>query len=408
MSMPTQATPNAAPWPRWWRWSLLTVAVLILSSCRAAHHKPLPGVDHQAHRHGKDGGIPPTSQPLPYPDPGNAAHVFPAMGGPPAIPYPDVQLVECPWAPPGLALPWPRDEYLFDGGDRELPANVTPQYEVRGVESEDTIAHFDTLDGRVHVQPSNRVCLYAPRFAAVRKVGGVLSEEQVDALEGIHRPEKLIRQDTVQLAAHGVQNVPAITQVGQKHLTEFHMRQGDGAVSQRFVVNAFHNGYLPYEDISLIKFGVLDNADKPRLAIGKNAAIAWTKDVGVQVLIKLERAIEVIGDRRAQATYIFDAERGPARIAICKVASTDAAKPGEIVDFTIRFDNVGDQLIGNVTIVDNLTTRLELVPDSAQCSVPAEFFSEPNTAGSLVLRWEITHPLKPGEGGVCRFKCKVR
>ena len=61
-----------------------------------------------------------------------------------------------------------------------------------------------------------------------------------------------------------------------------------------------------------------------------------------------------------------------------------------------------------MTIVDNLTTRLEYMNDSAKSSRRADFYSERNEAESLVLRWEITDPLEPGEGGVVRFKCRVR
>jgi hypothetical protein len=61
-----------------------------------------------------------------------------------------------------------------------------------------------------------------------------------------------------------------------------------------------------------------------------------------------------------------------------------------------------------VTIVDNLTTRLEYVPESAKSSVDADFITQANDAGSLILRWEIRDPVKPGEGGILRFKVKVR
>ncbi len=93
---------------------------------------------------------------------------------------------------------------------------------------------------------------------------------------------------------------------------------------------------------------------------------------------------------------------------MCKLASTSSAKPGEIVEFTIRFDNVGDQPVGNVTIVDDLTPRLELVPGSGQSSLKAKFLTEPNKEGSLILRWEIEEPMNPGQGGIARFKCVVR
>jgi hypothetical protein len=61
-----------------------------------------------------------------------------------------------------------------------------------------------------------------------------------------------------------------------------------------------------------------------------------------------------------------------------------------------------------VTILDNLTTRLEYVPESAQSSVKANFSASANDGESLTLRWEILEPLKPGDGGLVRFKCRVR
>ena len=61
-----------------------------------------------------------------------------------------------------------------------------------------------------------------------------------------------------------------------------------------------------------------------------------------------------------------------------------------------------------MTIVDNLSTRLEYIPDSASSTLDAQFFTEPNGAGSLLLRWEIREPVEPREGGVLRFRCLVR
>ena len=90
------------------------------------------------------------------------------------------------------------------------------------------------------------------------------------------------------------------------------------------------------------------------------------------------------------------------------MASKSFAQPGEVVEFTLRYDNIGNREIGNVTIVDNLTTRLEYVPESAKSSLPADFSTEPNDHGSVVLRWEIRDPLKAGKGGILQFKCKVR
>ncbi len=77
------------------------------------------------------------------------------------------------------------------------------------------------------------------------------------------------------------------------------------------------------------------------------------------------------GDQRAEAVFVVDTA-GQDKLRVIKVASTPVARPGDIVDFTIRFDNVGDRTIGNVTIIDNLTPRLEYVPDSAQASLQGQ------------------------------------
>ena len=78
------------------------------------------------------------------------------------------------------------------------------------------------------------------------------------------------------------------------------------------------------------------------------------------------------GTEKAAAVYTLRPPDNP-RLRIVKVASTAFAEPGDEVDFTIRFDNVGDQTIHNVAILDSLSTRLEYIPDSAQCSRKAQF-----------------------------------
>ncbi len=47
-----------------------------------------------------------------------------------------------------------------------------------------------------------------------------------------------------------------------------------------------------------------------------------------------------------------------------KAASTSSATTGDTVDFVLRFDNIGDQVIGNVTIIDGnaSVTRLGIRP----------------------------------------------
>ena len=165
---------------------------------------------------------------------------------------------------------------------------------------------------------------------------------------------------------------------------------------------------MPYEDFKIIALGIYDSGEKARLAQAVDAAMVWSPKQAVQVIIDGKDASEAKGTSKPEGTFQYVLPPGKPRLQVVKVADKSQAQPGEIVEFTIRFDNVGDQTVGNVTLVDNLTTRLEYVAKSAQCSIDAEFFTQENDQESLVLRWEIKDSLAVGKGGIIRFKCRVR
>lgn len=81
---------------------------------------------------------------------------------------------------------------------------------------------------------------------------------------------------------------------------------------------------------------------------------------------------------------------------------------GSIITFFIRYTNVGGQPITNVIVSDNLISRFEYVPGSAQTSRAANFTAQPNNVGSTIVQWEIDGVLKPGEQGTVSFKVKIR
>jgi hypothetical protein len=74
----------------------------------------------------------------------------------------------------------------------------------------------------------------------------------------------------------------------------------------------------------------------------------------------------------------------------------------------IYLHNSGDRPLTDIVLVDALPGRLELVPDSAAASQPAEFVTETGDDGSAVLKWRFAHTFKPGEGGFVRFRTLVR
>lgn len=309
--------------------------------------------------------------------------------------------------PAGLPCPWPQDEYLCDGGDAGLPTAVTKNWEILGLESEDTVAHYDTLDGRRVVEPSNRVCIYAPRFGAVRQVVSAVANEQYDQWAGVHLPVKLTQYGESQPPLAAKQNVQPTGEIAAKPPVVMLTKQGDGVMSAAVKARGFQDAFLPYENLLVIRQGVMQSAEAAMLAKGVNAAVVWTGKQAVQVILDETGAAALVQNKNPEQVYTIGGEGKP-KLRLIKVASTPFAEPGDTIDFTIRFDNVGTQTIGNVTIVDSLTTRLEYVPDSAQCSRDASFSFQANDGDSLIVRCEVTDPLPPGKGGVIRFKCKVR
>jgi uncharacterized repeat protein (TIGR01451 family) len=330
----------------------------------------------------------------------------PAPGMQAGVPLPAT--IAGPWAPPGLPQPWPYDEYVADGGDDGFKAVVGPEWQVGGLEPEDTIGHYDTIDGRRLVEPSNRVHIYSPRFASVRQVVSLKQDEQRVQSVGVHLPTGLVRHEDVQTAYSRQQQVQVEGQLGRDSVNVCLTRQGDGALSSAVGPRGFQDAFLPFENLAIIRQGIYQGSEMAFLAEGVNAAIAWSHTQAVQVILDSQRATEAISDKSTETIFTIDTPPARPKLRVIKIASTAAAKPGEMVDFTIRFDNVGNQLIGNVTILDNLSGRLELLPGTAQCSLPGNFVTQPNESGSLTLRWEITNPLKPGEGGIARFRCVVR
>lgn len=279
---------------------------------------------------------------------------------------------------------------------------------ILGLDAEDTVAQYDTVDGRTEVEASNPVCLYAPRFAAVRQVSGLLAHEAHDRLADMAKPILPSAQEHRGVPTTVLQPVEAERYVGTDSPLSFRERRRGESMDGAQALDKLANRFRLHEDFRVIRAGIFDNAEKARLAEWLAAAAVWNENQAVQVVIDKTTAILATNDLGLQSVYRYELPPGKPRLRVVKVASRKSAQPGENVDFTIRFDNVGDQTVGNVTIVDNLTTRLEYVPDTAQCDLEAKFYMQENEGESLVLRWEIRGPLKVGEGGIIRFTCRVR
>jgi uncharacterized repeat protein (TIGR01451 family) len=312
-----------------------------------------------------------------------------------------------PWTPDGIRQPWPEDEYLRDGGDRRIPTGVNRDWRVYGLEMEDAVAHYDTLDGRRIVEPSNEVFIYSPRFGAVRQVVGLVANKQAVATQGVTKDIALDKPTHTQLIGSTTQNLQPGNEISARPTHAFVTKQGDGAISTAVGPRSFQDGFKPYENLAVIRTGQIDGSEALRLAKSAQAAVSWDEIQAVQVIIDKRGPMTAVKDEKVESVYRVVFEGRPA-LRLIKVASTAFANPGEEVWFTLRFDNLGNETIGNVTILDSLSTRLEYVEGSAQCSLEASFGTEPNEGGSAVLRCEVKDPLEAGQGGIIRFRCKVR
>ena len=404
--------------PIWFRGVMIALAMIILCACQSPRQfaqqdgqspevlspppRPVQQVQfvsqdwlNQAPSQPYHGYVPPCS----CCGPGSQGEMQPMPGTPPQA--------WAPLPPQQHHLVGPYDEYLCDGGDFGMPAGVRADWSTEGIEQEDSISHYDTLDGRVVVEPSNRVCIYAPRFGAVRRVDNLIVNNHRVGPGGIIDEMGLVTTGEVQEAATGTQRHAPHASLGDRPASLFRSREQAGGIDSRIVAMDMVHVLSPALNLHVMQLGIIDNAEKPWLAKSILAAHTWSSDVSAQVVIDSKSAQQVKGTTSPGQIYTLDEPDSP-RIRLIKVASQGAAQLGEEVEFALRFDNIGDQPIGNVTIIDNLSTRLELVEGSQKASVDADFSTEPNEGGSLVLRWEIIEPVKPGEGGVVSFKVRVR
>jgi uncharacterized repeat protein (TIGR01451 family) len=316
------------------------------------------------------------------------------------------------WSPPHQpAGPGGRaHEYFVNGGDTGMPAYVEG-WTVHHFNPGGTIAHFDTLDGRVMVEPSNQVPIYAPRFGSIRKIEGLLHEGQVTALVEA-RNQQVSSQNR-----HALQTGFAGQEEGTRYArTQDQLRGIDGqrrgaGVESSLALGSYDNFQVVDSDSMMLlqrTFGFGGSA-RTQLERGALNAWAWKGSESLQIQINELAPMTATGiDGAAVYFQVEDEQSRTSRLRLIKVANKESAQPGEIVEFTLRFDNLGNQLLGNVTILDDLTGRLEFLPGTAMASLQSGFLPQPNARGGLTLRFEISDPLAPGEFGVIQFQCRVR
>lgn len=300
------------------------------------------------------------------------------------------------------------DEYVVSGGDSKGKVVAHEDWLVENLDPEDTAAHFDTTDGRILTEPTNRVFLYSPRFGAVRQIvapvegnlrtvvgAATTSEGAVEDAKAIAADVR--SQDVKLLTASGSQEVAGAesamttnTTVGRVGVIE-----ADGQLRLNQMLTSATVDSLGADESALLMDGAI-------------AAQGWSEKQGIAVAADQTGVHSNVYLDGPATVYAIQDGTVTSKLRVIKIANKDSARPGEFVEFTLRFENIGDKPIGNVTILDNLSARLRYVDGTAKSSVKADFLADLSETGSLVLRWEITDPLQPKEFGVVRFICKVQ
>jgi uncharacterized repeat protein (TIGR01451 family) len=297
-------------------------------------------------------------------------------------------------------------EYIFDGGDRDPQVRLRDDMTQSGLDPEDTVIQYTTANGQTLVQSGCRVAIYAPRFASVRKRTGPQTAEL--AL----RPQTSILPDGPGVMREQLPPVSIMKPVGPvakdavRVVEAFRERQRPMPSEMILPMGVLSDAFKPFEDLDIIRHGDLLGTDPAKLALAAAAARVWSNIDELKVLVDGQEAVVETDVKQTQETYTYEFKG--ARIRLCKVASEQIASPGDVISFTIRFDNVGDSPLKNLVVSDSLAPRLEYVDASQQSSIPASFSTVPNEAGSKILRWEFENAIKPGEGGIVRFDAKVR
>ena len=300
------------------------------------------------------------------------------------------------------------DEYLFDGGDRAYPVRYDRE-QILGVDTEDTIAEYQDHNGNRRVKPSNRVAIYAPRFAAVRSVYGVREDFNVqrvtnnfDQVRGAGFRQQL--GGKTHLQRDRLQGVRMRSRAGGLlgKATRSDVSATKGVAQNTKLLNLF-------EDVQFLRDGEFRVSELARLNGGITAASAWSRELNPVIMANLTAAQEVYAMFKvAELTGVDESHKKTGQLRIVKLADKDSAKPGDVINFTIRFDNLGDRELRNIRIIDNLTPRLEYIDDSATSDRAGSTNVDDNGEGSQVLRFELDAPLTGHTGGVISFQVRLR
>jgi uncharacterized repeat protein (TIGR01451 family) len=299
------------------------------------------------------------------------------------------------------------DEYLFDGGDRGLAVHDGPTGRA-GLESEDAVAEYSDTAGVAHILPTNRVAVYSPRFGSVSTTTGL---ETGVTVAGVASAVDLAHGEGLRTRvapADHAQRLPSQGLRVRSRASGVEAEERQAGTQQGTVLSENVDREGSVEDVQNQGAPEMRQSQTARIAKRRQAAIAWTRNEFPVMTASIAGAHQVSARIAEQEMVGVEDRRTKGRLQIVKLADKETAPPGDVVSFTIQYENLGDLELKEVRIVDNLTPRLEYIAESGTSSRPATLSVTDNGEGSVVLTWSLKESLAGKASGSITFKAKVR
>jgi uncharacterized repeat protein (TIGR01451 family) len=315
-------------------------------------------------------------------------------------------------SPPPPGRPWlPRDEYLCDGGDQGDPAGVAGDGNLRGIDPRDAVMRFDIgLDDRrqARVLPTNRVCVYAPRFAEVRVSLATNEAVEVHGAALNRKLDKFAQADSRAYARRLVQKqAPELTRDRQRP-QDMNAKVAAGETSRLQETESYHNTQQARVGSQRQPAELARSRMKPA-QFKERLRLDGIKTAESPVMTGIAEGLSE-NVMSWQPHVMTGVETPPNRpgMAIIKRVSALEAEPGDTLTFTITYRNMGNTPIRSAAIVDSLLPRLEYVKGSAKGPRGTAFGAAENRVGSTELKWELPGVIPPGASGEVSFQAVVR
>jgi uncharacterized repeat protein (TIGR01451 family) len=311
------------------------------------------------------------------------------------------------------------EECLHDGGDRFRKATLNGKGELRNLDPEDTVAEFTDSHGHRSVTCSNRICLCVPRYAVLRKVCPLARSESYVGPGDTRLVRREVEYAKLQPSQEALQYERLKDYEGRLRPSENVNVKAPAVLIGLKLLEAHHIYLGPVELLATPQAVTLTKIQRAQIL--QQIELARQFSV-VKALAGLEQVVGTAVVGKVEGLDVVSAMVSTRDITVCcgepcppdkplvlvKCADRGSAQVGDVVTFMLRYSNHGGRPISDVAVSDSLSARLEYVPDSAESDRDAVFTIQENEVGSVVLRWEISGRLMPGQSGRIRFKARVR